>query len=234
MRCRLTRALAAILGCAGASVPIASSQAADWPQFRGIHRDGCSEEKGLLKDWPAEGPALLWQIAGIGAGYSSPSIAGGKIFVMGGWKEGEYVLAIDLVTRKELWRTRAGPLWDKSVSKDPHGDGPCCTPTVDGNQVICSPGARDAVAVALDRKTGEVIWKTALPDSARNLKIGAAYASCVVTFGRWPPDSKRLACTPKERSRRACTIRMGSKCNSARRLTPAGASAKAGRRRRAQ
>src|SRR5262245_52127287 len=36
--------------------------AADWPQWRGPQRDGISQETGLLKEWPKEGPKLLWQL----------------------------------------------------------------------------------------------------------------------------------------------------------------------------
>ncbi len=38
----------------------------DWPQFRGPDRDGKSSEMGLLKQWPANGPALLWEVDGLG------------------------------------------------------------------------------------------------------------------------------------------------------------------------
>ena len=34
----------------------ASSHAADWPQWRGPQRDGISQEKGLLQQWPEGGP----------------------------------------------------------------------------------------------------------------------------------------------------------------------------------
>src|SRR5437660_657127 len=43
----------------------------DWPQWRGPHRDGVSEEKGLLQEWPKEGPNLVWQVKDIGAGFST-------------------------------------------------------------------------------------------------------------------------------------------------------------------
>ena len=43
--------------------------AEDWPQWRGPHRDGISAEKGLLQEWPKDGPKLLWQVKEIGAGF---------------------------------------------------------------------------------------------------------------------------------------------------------------------
>ena len=38
------------------------SPGADWPQWRGPNRDGLSPEVGLLRQWPASGPRLLWQV----------------------------------------------------------------------------------------------------------------------------------------------------------------------------
>ncbi len=57
--------------------------AADWPQFRGPHRDGKSTETGLLKKWPQAGPRLIWSVEGLGAGYSSAAIADGLVYTTG-------------------------------------------------------------------------------------------------------------------------------------------------------
>ena len=46
----------------------------DWPQWRGPHRDAICTETGLLKEWPKEGPPLLWKHTGLGGGYSTPAI----------------------------------------------------------------------------------------------------------------------------------------------------------------
>ena len=42
------------------------ASAADWPQWRGPERNGVSKESGLLQEWPAGGPKLLWQVKDIG------------------------------------------------------------------------------------------------------------------------------------------------------------------------
>src|SRR5436189_6111466 len=55
----------------------------DWPGWRGPNRDEISTEKGLLKSWPKEGPELVWSAKGLGAGYSTPSISRGVIYVLG-------------------------------------------------------------------------------------------------------------------------------------------------------
>jgi outer membrane protein assembly factor BamB len=77
-----TNALVALLGLA-AVVTVHSSFAKDWPQWRGPNRDGISQETGLLKDWPAGGPKLLWQQKAAGSGYSTPAIVGDRIYALG-------------------------------------------------------------------------------------------------------------------------------------------------------
>ena len=48
-------------------------------------------ETGLLKQWPESGPPLAWKANGIGRGYSTVSVAGGKIFTMGDRADAGYV-----------------------------------------------------------------------------------------------------------------------------------------------
>ncbi len=194
----------------------------DWPQWRGPNRDGVSSETGLLSQWPAEGPRLLWNSRlvnggkSVGTGYSSMSIAGGRAFTMGDHARDGFVFALEQKTGKHLWATRISP---------GQGDGPRCTPTVDGDRVyalsrqgdlaclgvakgdlkwrvnfkkdfggrmmsgwdysesplvdgdklVCTPGGDNAALVALDKRTGKVLWKSAIPGCG-----GAGYASIVV------------------------------------------------------
>src|SRR6266498_3996068 len=67
----------------------------EWPGWRGENRDGISKETGLLQTWPKGGPALAWRATGLGEGYSSVSLAGGRIFTMGNRGQEELVLALD-------------------------------------------------------------------------------------------------------------------------------------------
>ena len=54
-----------------------------WPQYRGPNRDNISTEKGLLDKWPKSGPKVAWKQKGLGDGYSSVSIAKGKLYTDG-------------------------------------------------------------------------------------------------------------------------------------------------------
>src|SRR5262249_28679750 len=96
----------------------------DWPQWRGPNRDGVCHETGLLTKWPEEGPPPLWQVEGLGKGYSSVAIHGGRIFTLGEIKGvGTVLMALAQKDGKPLWKTPVG------------GGSPNCTPTVDGNLV---------------------------------------------------------------------------------------------------
>ncbi|HKU76584.1 MAG TPA: PQQ-binding-like beta-propeller repeat protein [Pyrinomonadaceae bacterium] len=142
--------LPAILLLALAHQALAQS-AANWPQWRGPNRDGISKETGLLKQWPAEGPPLVWKASGAGGGYSSFSVANGKLYTMGLRGDREFVIAFDVATGKEAWSTAHG-----GAFRNDRGDGPRGTPTVDGDRVYALGG--DGDLSALDARSGKIIW----------------------------------------------------------------------------
>jgi outer membrane protein assembly factor BamB len=200
--------------------------AADWPQWRGPTRDGISEEKGLLKQWPEAGPILAWQQTGLGNGYSSPAIAEGRIFLINNKDlEDEYVQALSTDGGKPLWKTHLGKVgnpdqkppypaarstptvdgqwvyalgsdgdlvcvdaatgnikWQKSLRNDFAGKPGIWayaeSPLVDGDALVVTPGGKEATMVALNKNTGDPIWKgqSQLPDGE-----AAGYASIIIT-----------------------------------------------------
>jgi len=52
-------------------------------QWRGDNRNGIYHETGLLKEWAADGPQLLWKFEGLGDGFTSAAIANEKIYITG-------------------------------------------------------------------------------------------------------------------------------------------------------
>lgn len=124
---------------------------ANWPQWRGPNRDGVSKETGLLKQWPEQGPALVWKAAGAGRGYSSFSIVNGRLYTMGLRGDREFVIAFDIANGKEVWATPHG-----SAFRNDRGDGPRGTPTIDGDRVYALGGSGDLSC--LDTSTGKIVW----------------------------------------------------------------------------
>src|SRR5437763_948964 len=100
----------------------------DWPQWRGPDRTDVSKETGLLKEWPKGGPKLLWTSHEAGLGFSGMAVVGDRLYTMAASDGKEQVLAIDLKTQKRAWAQEVGPMFSEG-----RGDGPRCTPTVDGD-----------------------------------------------------------------------------------------------------
>lgn len=129
-----------------------AQSAGEWPQWRGPSRDGLSKETGLLKQWPADGPPLAWKAKGAGIGYSSMSIAQGRLYTMGLRGDREYVIAFDVATGKEVWATPNGGAY-----RDSRGDGPRGTPTIDGDRLYALGGNGDLSC--LEARTGRAVWQ---------------------------------------------------------------------------
>lgn len=120
-----------------------------WPQWKGPKRDNMSTETGLARQWPAEGPAMLWFAEGLGKGYATVSIAGEKIYTTGMLEKEGYLFCFDL-NGKLLWKQSYGPEWAKSFP------GPRCTPTVDDGFVYVISGVGKVACFKAD--TGEKSW----------------------------------------------------------------------------
>jgi outer membrane protein assembly factor BamB len=130
--------------------------AADWPQWRGPQRTGISTETGLLQEWPAGGPKLLWRVNNVGSGFSTPSVVGDRVYLLS--NEGlanEYVRALNASDGKQVWSTRIGKVGN--ADQEPSYPGARSTPTIEGD-VLYALGS-DGDLVALDPRTGQVRWK---------------------------------------------------------------------------
>lgn len=133
------------------SAEAAAQASGNWPQWRGPNRDGISKETGLLKQWPADGPPLVWKAKGAGGGYSSFAVANGRLFTMGLRGDSEFVVAFDVASGKEVWATANGRAF-----RNDRGDGPRGTPTVDGDKLYALGG--NGELSCLDASSGKVVW----------------------------------------------------------------------------
>ncbi|MCC6537255.1 MAG: PQQ-like beta-propeller repeat protein [Bryobacterales bacterium] len=123
----------------------------DWPQWRGILRDGKSPEKGVAAAWPAGGPPLAWKAEGLGEGYSAVSVAQGRVYTLGQRGDTQYVMAFDEASGKKLWETASGGAY-----RERRGDGPRGVPTVEGERLWAVTA--DGKLVNLEAKTGKLLW----------------------------------------------------------------------------
>jgi len=138
----------------------AAIEAADWPQWQGPNRDGKSADTDLLKQWPENGPPLVWRNDKLGGGYSGPSIASGRVFVMSNRGDQEVVLALSENDGSEMWVAPLGPAFQQQASQG--REGPACTPTVDGERLYVE-GLGGTVA-CLQVKDGKIVWQHSLTE----------------------------------------------------------------------
>jgi len=133
-----------------------SSSAADWPQWRGPDRSGVSKETGLLKQWPKDGPKLLWQVNNIGDGYSTPVVVGSRIYLMSNrGMDNEFVEALSTQDGKVIWTTRVGKVGNPD--QNPNYPKARSTPTVDGDFIYAL--GSDGDLVCLEAKSGKIRWQ---------------------------------------------------------------------------
>ncbi|MCA9267332.1 MAG: PQQ-binding-like beta-propeller repeat protein, partial [Planctomycetales bacterium] len=131
-----------------AAVAQGSASTGDWPQWRGPLRDGISQEKGLLHQWPEGGPPVAWSVRGLGSGHASLTIYDGKLYTMGRIDGTTHLICRSATDGAPLWSTPVGG-----------GDSPNCTPSVDpaSNLVVGVSHAGDLLCA--DAKTGEEVWR---------------------------------------------------------------------------
>jgi outer membrane protein assembly factor BamB len=130
----------------------------DWPEFRGPTGQGHSTEHGLPLEW-SESHNVRWKTRIPGLGWSSPVVAGGRVWMTTAVKDrggSLRALAFDVETGRELvnvevLRTRsADPLNAKNSLASP-------TPIVEGDRVYVHFGAEGTAALTT---SGQIAWKT--------------------------------------------------------------------------
>jgi outer membrane protein assembly factor BamB len=188
--CRFTAIISAFF------VFIQLAAAADWPTFRGPGRTAVSTDVGLLTEWPADGPPLIWKAEGTGRGYSSLAIVGDRIFTLGDQisigggdpskDSDEYLMCLERNSGKLLWKTKTGPAWNTGQS---NWQSSRSTPTVDGERVYALTA--DGVLVCCDVKTGGEHWRKNLKTDLGGKKAdGWGYSESVLV------DGDQVVCTP--------------------------------------
>lgn len=126
--------------------------ASDWPQFRGPNRDGISPETGLLRQWSAKGPRVLWTVP-VAQGYAGAAIVAGRVYhhdydeAKSDWR----VHCRHLVSGKEIWRfTERRPIRpNHAITRT--------VPAVDGRYVLSLDPK--CVLHCLDARSGKELWR---------------------------------------------------------------------------
>lgn len=170
MRRRSAEMLALAAAAALAAQGSGTTAAEDWPQFRGLRRDGVSSETGLRLSWSAAGPKEAWRRP-IGDGFSGAAISNGRLYTMYAAElDGaptEFAAALDPASGGEIWRTPVGKRLDTEF-----GNGPRSTPTIDGDTVYVLGSV--GTLMALSAADGSPRWR---------LELTEAFGSKIPVFG---------------------------------------------------
>ena len=146
----------------------AVTTADEWPQFRGPGGQGHSSETGLPLEWN-ESRNVVWSTPVAGVGWSSPVVAGGRIWLTASVETGNpargpvtasmRVMAYDVTTGKEVVNVevasnrRAGHVNPKNNRASP-------SPVLEADRVYVHFGAEGTAALTTD---GRILWKTQYP-----------------------------------------------------------------------
>lgn len=149
----------------------------DWPQWRGPNRDGVSTETDILREWPKDGPKVLWQ-AKLGDGFASVVVAKGRAFTIFQDGTNESVVSWNAEDGKELWRFSYPCQY-----KNSYGNGPRSTPSIDGEFIytVGATGLMHCLKAFTDDPKGEPVWSKDLMKefSASAPKWGVAFSPLV-------------------------------------------------------
>jgi outer membrane protein assembly factor BamB len=134
---------------------LALGLAEDWPQWRGLHRDGVAAGFVEPKAWP-EKLTLKWKIA-VGEGHSSPVVADGKIYLHTRQGEREVLTALRPENGQTIWQEGYTAPYTVNPAAAGHGRGVKSTPVVQDGRVFTF-GINGTLS-AFDAKTGKPQWR---------------------------------------------------------------------------
>ena len=175
----------AILATVILSANLCFGEKLSWTGWHGPNHNNISAEKNLLKDWPKEGPALIWKFDACGRGFSSVSLADGMIFTAGDIKNKTVITALDL-NGKAIWTAQngEGSMGKMLILKYP---GSKSTPVYSEGMLYQLNGSGDLIA--LEAKTGKKVWGANLVKDFKGKAGNWGYAESVTI------DGGNLLCT---------------------------------------
>lgn len=145
--------------------------------FRGPNRDGLyPAETGLMKQWPAEGPQMLWEDLTIGKGYSSPVIVGDRLYITGMTEDEkqETFMAFTL-DGKKLYTTVYGKPFNQSYPETR------TTPTINSGKAYVISGMGEIACI--NCADGKMLWRVDGRTTYGSKTGNWGTAECPLVFG---------------------------------------------------
>jgi outer membrane protein assembly factor BamB len=134
---------------------IAAVRAQDYPQWRGLHRDGSASDFHEPKSWP-EKLTKRWSVE-VGEGYSTPILAGNRILLFTRQGDNEVLTALDAATGKIAWQSKYPAPYKVADPAKAHGPGPKSTPLLFRGKIYTI--GISGIVSAFDAADGRLAWQ---------------------------------------------------------------------------
>jgi len=133
----------------------AQNSPADWPQWRGVNRDGAAASFNEPASWP-ERLNRKWKID-VGLGYATPILVGNRIYMFTRREDNEVLAAIDPETGAQKWETAYAAPFTVNPAAARHEKGPKSTPTFAAGKIYTL--GMTGIVTAFDAATGKQLWQ---------------------------------------------------------------------------
>lgn len=138
----------------------AQDAARDYPQWRGVHRDGAASAFAEPTTWP-EALTRRWKVD-VGEGYATPLVVADTVYVFARRNDNEVMTALDAATGRERWHTGYPAPYRPDMLAAAHGVGPKATPLFHGGRLFTL--GMTGIVSAFDAATGRLLWQTPAGD----------------------------------------------------------------------
>ena len=135
------------------------SAGADWPQWRGPHRDGTLTTFAEPRSWP-DHLTRRWKVE-VGTGYATPIVVANRVYAFSRQQDNEVMRAIDADTGKIVWETKYPAPFNMNPATARHGPGPKSTPTYADGRLFTL--GISGIVTAFDAATGKQLWQKPAP-----------------------------------------------------------------------
>ena len=124
-----------------------------WPGFRGPHGDNIRPEgPPLLRDWPADGPPVVWTIP-VGEGHAGTAVRDGRVYLLDydHARQADVLRCLSLADGRDIWQYS----YEVEVKRN-HGMSRTVPAVNDDFLVALGPKCH---VHCLRAKTGELVWE---------------------------------------------------------------------------
>ena len=144
---------------AAAVALLAQGSPLDYPQWRGLNRDGSASAFSEPRTWPDQ-LTRRWKVE-VGEGYATPILGGSVVYVFTRRDGNEGITSLDAATGRERWRSSYAAPYAPSQPAAAHGAGPKATPLLHRGKLFTL--GVSGIVTAFDATSGARVWQTAPP-----------------------------------------------------------------------